>query len=256
MTARGRTVSERERRATAVLSEGLRVLGRAIRDEPRVFAVAFTGSVAFGLLTIATAFVIGEVVGRIVVPAFDTGRVVPGDPRAGRGGDRGPVRLEGVRHLRPPARRRRDAVPAPGRVPPAGDPALPGPPAVLASPQRDRHPAVQRQLGRRGAVVSDRADAVRGRHGRHAGRRDGGSVRHRLDVRAGRSHHLSGAVRSQRHLLPAHVAAHRARAGDAGARPARSRTRASTVPWSSRRWAANRRRRTASRPVPATCATR
>ncbi len=52
----------------------------------------------------------------------------------------------------------------------AGDPALPRPAAGLAPPPRHRHPAVQRQLRRRGRVVPDRAAAVRGRHGRDARR--------------------------------------------------------------------------------------
>jgi ABC-type multidrug transport system fused ATPase/permease subunit len=58
-----------------VLLKGLWVLGRAVRDEPRIFAVAVVGGIAFGLLTVASAYVIGAVVGRVVVPAFDAGRV-------------------------------------------------------------------------------------------------------------------------------------------------------------------------------------
>src|SRR5262245_11837728 len=48
------------------------ILGRAIRDEPRTFAVGFVGGVAFGLLTVAGAYVVGAVVGRVVVPALDS----------------------------------------------------------------------------------------------------------------------------------------------------------------------------------------
>ena len=58
-----------------VLWKGLRVLGRAIRDEPGMFTLALVGSLVYSLLTIATARVVGAVVGRVVVPAFDTGRV-------------------------------------------------------------------------------------------------------------------------------------------------------------------------------------
>jgi ABC-type multidrug transport system fused ATPase/permease subunit len=61
------------------------VLGRGIREEPGVFAVAFAGSAAFGLLTVAGAFVIGEVVGAVVVPAIDSGRAVPGALAIGAG---------------------------------------------------------------------------------------------------------------------------------------------------------------------------
>jgi ABC-type multidrug transport system fused ATPase/permease subunit len=58
-----------------VVSRGLRVLGRAVRDEPRLFAIAVGGSVLFAVLTIATAFVLGGVVGRVVVPAIEDGHV-------------------------------------------------------------------------------------------------------------------------------------------------------------------------------------
>jgi ATP-binding cassette subfamily B protein len=66
-----------ERVAAGVLGQGLRIIGRAIREQPRIFAVAVLGSSAFGLLTIAGALVVGQVVGRVVVPALDSRRVVP-----------------------------------------------------------------------------------------------------------------------------------------------------------------------------------
>ena len=59
----------------AVLARGARVLARAVREEPWMFAVAVGGSTAYAMLTIATAQVVGAVVGRVVVPAFDTGRI-------------------------------------------------------------------------------------------------------------------------------------------------------------------------------------
>ncbi|MFI5832929.1 ABC transporter ATP-binding protein [Micromonospora sp. NPDC051300] len=61
-----------------VLGRGLRVLGRAIREQPRIFAVAVTGSVLFGLLVIASAYVVGAVVGDLVVPAVERGSVATG----------------------------------------------------------------------------------------------------------------------------------------------------------------------------------
>ncbi|MGC1209870.1 MAG: ABC transporter ATP-binding protein, partial [Micromonospora sp.] len=61
-----------------VLGSGLRVLGRAIREQPRIFAVAVTGSVLFGLLVIASAYVVGGVVGEVVVPAIARGSVAAG----------------------------------------------------------------------------------------------------------------------------------------------------------------------------------
>ncbi|HEX6970106.1 MAG TPA: ABC transporter ATP-binding protein [Micromonosporaceae bacterium] len=61
-----------------VLAKGLRILGRAIREEPRVFAVGVGGSVLFGLLTVASAYVVGAIVGEVVVPALAAGRAEPG----------------------------------------------------------------------------------------------------------------------------------------------------------------------------------
>ncbi|HEY0698514.1 MAG TPA: ABC transporter ATP-binding protein, partial [Micromonospora sp.] len=52
-----------------VLGRGIRVLGHAIREEPRIFAVGVAGSVGFGLLVIASAYVMGAIVGEVVVPA-------------------------------------------------------------------------------------------------------------------------------------------------------------------------------------------
>jgi ATP-binding cassette subfamily B protein len=65
------------RTPNGVLVEGLRVLGRAIRSEPGIFAVSLAGSATFGLLTIASALVIGAVVGRVVVPALDSRQAAP-----------------------------------------------------------------------------------------------------------------------------------------------------------------------------------
>jgi ABC-type multidrug transport system fused ATPase/permease subunit len=60
-----------------VLAEGFRLLGRGIRLEPRIFAIAFAGSASFGLLTVATAYVTGAVVGRVVVSSLDHGQAAP-----------------------------------------------------------------------------------------------------------------------------------------------------------------------------------
>ncbi|MGK5741850.1 ABC transporter ATP-binding protein [Micromonospora sp. URMC 103] len=61
-----------------VLGRGLAVLGRAIREQPRIFAVAVAGSVLFGLMVIASAYVVGTVVGDVVVPAIARGSVAAG----------------------------------------------------------------------------------------------------------------------------------------------------------------------------------
>jgi ATP-binding cassette, subfamily B, bacterial len=58
-----------------VLVRGLRILGIAIREERRQFAVAFVGSSLFALLTIASAYLVGAVVGRVVLPALSSGEV-------------------------------------------------------------------------------------------------------------------------------------------------------------------------------------
>jgi ATP-binding cassette, subfamily B, bacterial len=60
------------------LRDGLRVLGRAIREEPRVFAVAFVGSAVYGAATVGAAAVIGAVTNRVIVPAFAEGRTTVG----------------------------------------------------------------------------------------------------------------------------------------------------------------------------------
>jgi ABC-type multidrug transport system fused ATPase/permease subunit len=58
-----------------VLVRGLRILGVAIREQPGYFAVAVAGSVVFSLLAIVTAYVIGAIVGEVIVPAFRRGAV-------------------------------------------------------------------------------------------------------------------------------------------------------------------------------------
>ena len=68
-----------------VFGKGLRVLGRAIREEPWVFAIGVCGSVVFGLMTIASAYVVGAVTGRVVVPAIDHGDVTVAALAAGGG---------------------------------------------------------------------------------------------------------------------------------------------------------------------------
>jgi ATP-binding cassette, subfamily B, bacterial len=53
-----------------VLGRGLRVIGHAIRTEPRLFTIGVVGSSLFGLLIIANSYVVGAVIGHVVVPAF------------------------------------------------------------------------------------------------------------------------------------------------------------------------------------------
>ena len=56
-------------------SEGFRVLGVAIRREPWIFAVSTLGSVLFGALTVADAWVLGWATDHVVLPAFENGEI-------------------------------------------------------------------------------------------------------------------------------------------------------------------------------------
>ncbi|WP_131772599.1 MULTISPECIES: ABC transporter ATP-binding protein [Protofrankia] len=58
----------------AVIRRGLAILGSGIRDEPGTFVVAVVGSGLFGFMMVASAVVLGEVVDRVVLPSFATGR--------------------------------------------------------------------------------------------------------------------------------------------------------------------------------------
>ncbi len=54
-----------------VLRDGLRVLVLAVREEPRVFALSVIGSTLYGVTTVGQAWVLGRVIDRVVVPAFE-----------------------------------------------------------------------------------------------------------------------------------------------------------------------------------------
>ena len=62
-------------RTTSTLREGLAVIGRGIKGEPRWFAVAVVGSVIYGVMTGLTAWAIGWVVDTAVSPAITAGLV-------------------------------------------------------------------------------------------------------------------------------------------------------------------------------------
>jgi ABC-type multidrug transport system fused ATPase/permease subunit len=59
------------------LRDGFRVLGVAIRREPWIFTLSTLGSVLFGALTVADAWVLGWSTDHVVLPAFDDGDVRP-----------------------------------------------------------------------------------------------------------------------------------------------------------------------------------
>jgi ABC-type multidrug transport system fused ATPase/permease subunit len=67
------------------LRRGLSVLGVGIRQAPRPFIVAVTGSTLYGVMTAGQAYVLGIVVSRVVQPAFET-RHVTGSQLAEAGG--------------------------------------------------------------------------------------------------------------------------------------------------------------------------
>ncbi len=58
--------------------EGFSVLGVAIRREPWIFTLSTLGSVLFGALTVADAWVLGWSTDHVVVPAFRTGEIGDG----------------------------------------------------------------------------------------------------------------------------------------------------------------------------------
>ncbi|GAA4721057.1 ABC transporter ATP-binding protein [Nocardioides conyzicola] len=66
----------RNRRGTSV--DGFRVLGVAIRREPWIFTLSTLGSVLFGALTVADAWVLGWSTDHVVLPAFDDGEIGAG----------------------------------------------------------------------------------------------------------------------------------------------------------------------------------
>jgi ABC-type multidrug transport system fused ATPase/permease subunit len=64
-------VAQTPPRATRVILRGLGLIGRAIREQPAVFTVAVVGAAVYGGLGVGMAFIVGQVVGRVVVPALD-----------------------------------------------------------------------------------------------------------------------------------------------------------------------------------------
>ncbi|RNL80450.1 ABC transporter ATP-binding protein [Nocardioides marmorisolisilvae] len=55
--------------------DGFRVLGVAIRREPWIFTVSTLGSILFGALTVADAWVLGWSTDHVVLPAFEDGHI-------------------------------------------------------------------------------------------------------------------------------------------------------------------------------------
>src|SRR4051794_29329037 len=73
-----RRVSEAGATRAATTLEGFAVLGVAIRREPWIFTLSTLGSLLFGALTVADAWVLGWSTDHVVLPAFDDGVVEVG----------------------------------------------------------------------------------------------------------------------------------------------------------------------------------
>ena len=152
--------------------DGFRVLGVAIRREPWVFTLSTLGSVLFGALTVADAWVLGWATDHVVLPAFECGDDHHRGLVAILALFLGVAILRAVgivaRRLGAGIMQYRHA----GALPPRGHPAVPRPPDGVAPAPPDRRAAVQRQLRRRGCVGADRSAADGRRHARDDGDRD------------------------------------------------------------------------------------
>ena len=71
-------MSESGATRAATTSEGFAVLGVAIRREPWIFALSTIGSVLFGALTVADAWVLGWSTDHVLLPAFKNGEIGTG----------------------------------------------------------------------------------------------------------------------------------------------------------------------------------
>src|SRR3954447_24300936 len=61
------------RRSDAVVRRGFRHIGRAVSEQPGIFTLAVLGSSLYAGMTVASAYVIGGITDRVVLPAFDRG---------------------------------------------------------------------------------------------------------------------------------------------------------------------------------------
>jgi ABC-type multidrug transport system fused ATPase/permease subunit len=66
-------VAAKPRSNPDTLRRGFAVLGVAIREQPTVFTLSVLGSLLFGALTVADAWVIGWATNAVVIPSIDTG---------------------------------------------------------------------------------------------------------------------------------------------------------------------------------------
>jgi ATP-binding cassette subfamily B protein len=66
------------RRRDAVVLRGLGHVGRAIAEQPRMFTLAVLASSLYGGMTVASAYVLGEVTDRVLLPSFADGVTTAG----------------------------------------------------------------------------------------------------------------------------------------------------------------------------------
>ncbi|QXJ25437.1 ABC transporter ATP-binding protein [Actinomadura graeca] len=66
------------RAGPSVLREGIRVLGVAVRAEPRVFTISVLASALYAVTTVATAQVLGWATEEVMLPAFRSGHTTAG----------------------------------------------------------------------------------------------------------------------------------------------------------------------------------
>ena len=70
--------SERSASRGSTTREGFAVLGVAIRREPLIFTLSTVGSLLFGVMTVADAWVLGWATDHVVIPAFRDGDIATG----------------------------------------------------------------------------------------------------------------------------------------------------------------------------------
>jgi ABC-type multidrug transport system fused ATPase/permease subunit len=58
-----------------IVRRGLGIAWAGIREQPRMFSLAVGGAALYGLMTVASAVVLGEVTDRVVIPALEAGRL-------------------------------------------------------------------------------------------------------------------------------------------------------------------------------------
>lgn len=58
----------------SVVLRGLRILFRAIGEQPKVFAVSLAGSLVYGGMIVVQSYVLGDITGRVIAPALRTGK--------------------------------------------------------------------------------------------------------------------------------------------------------------------------------------